>query len=121
MRVVAHITPGPAWLAGRSVYEQGEPIGAHLRFMRARFYDGSLLLGGPTRDGLSGLAVLEVPDLDAALAFAAADPGVAADVLVYDVHELVPFFDAIGAGGAERPAPGTSASAPTTSAGTPHV
>jgi hypothetical protein len=31
MRVIANIAPGPAWLAGRSVYEQGEPIGAHLR------------------------------------------------------------------------------------------
>jgi uncharacterized protein YciI len=95
MRIIAHIAPGPNWLPGRSVYEQGEPVRDHLRFMQARFDDGSLLLGGPARDGLSGLAVLEVPDVEAAQAFAAADPGVAADVLVYEIRELVPFFDAL--------------------------
>ena len=113
MRVVAHIAPGPAWRPGRSVFEQGEPVRAHLRFMQARFDDGSLILGGPARDGMSGLAVLEVPDLDAAQAFAAADPGVAADVLVYDVHELVPFFDAFTDRRPEWAVSGTVASSAT--------
>lgn len=47
MRVIAHIAPGPSWLTGRSVAEQGEPVRAHLRFMQTHFDDGTLLLGGP--------------------------------------------------------------------------
>ena len=117
MRVIAHIAPGQAWLKGRSVYEQGEPVGAHLRYMRARFEDGSLLLGGPARDGLSGLAVLEVDDLEAAEGFAAADPGVVANVLTYDIHELVPFFDAFTDPRVEQAPPGTVTSSPAA----PHV
>ena len=95
MRVIAHIAPGPSWLTGRPVVEQGEPIRAHLRFMQTLFDDGTLLLGGPARDGMSGLAVLEVPDLATARELASADPGVVADVLVYDVQELVAFFDTL--------------------------
>jgi uncharacterized protein YciI len=98
MRVVAHIAPGPAWLPGRSVFEQGKPIAAHLSFMQALHDEGTLLLGGPARDGMSGLAVLEVPDVATARELAAADPGVVADVLVYEVHELLPFCDVLGAG-----------------------
>jgi uncharacterized protein YciI len=109
MRVVAHIAPGPAWLPGRSVFEQGKSIAAHRSFMQAMYDDGTLLLGGPARDGMSGLAVLEVPDLATARALAAADPGVVADVLVYDVHELLPFFDVLGDGRSSAALNGTHA------------
>lgn len=112
MRVVAYITPGPAWLAGRSVFEQGKPVEAHLRFMQALFEDGTLLLGGPARDGMSGQAVLEVPDLETALEVAAADPGVVTEVLVYDVHEMVAFFDVLS----DRPPPVASGVAPSVTA-----
>ena len=44
---------------------------------------------------LAGMALLEVPDLEAAEAFARADPAVAGGVLVYDVAEVVTFFDAL--------------------------
>ena len=98
MRVVAHIAPGPAWLPGRSVFEQGKPIAAHLSFMQSLYDDGTLLLGGPARDGMSGLAVLEVPDLATARELAAADPGVVANVLVYDVREMLTFFDVLAEG-----------------------
>ena len=78
MRVIARIIPGPRWQCGRSVYEQGPAIQAHLAYMKARYEEGSLLIGGPFTTGLSGIAVLEVPDLRAATDLAQSDPAVAA-------------------------------------------
>ena len=102
MRVLARIGPGPRWVAGRDVYHQGPEIRDHLAFMAARFDDGTLLVGGPLASGMAGMALLEVPDLEAAEAFARADPGVAGGVLVYDVEEVVTFFDALEAAGPPR-------------------
>ena len=93
IRVLAHITPGPAWLPGKAVWEQGPAVQAHLAYMRDRYDAGALLVGGPLGGGMSGMALLEVADLGVALAFAAADPGVAADVLAYEVAEVLPYFD----------------------------
>lgn len=74
--------------------------------MQSLYDAGTLLLGGPARDGMSGLAVLEVPDLPTARELAAADPGVVANVLVYDVHAMMPFFDVLADG---RPGPASGA------------
>jgi uncharacterized protein YciI len=63
--------------------------------MRDRYDDGTLLVGGPLRSGMAGMALLEVGDLEAAHAFAAADPAVAAEVLAYEVAEVLPYFDAL--------------------------
>lgn len=93
MRVVVSITPGPSWAPGKSVYRQGPLIEAHLDYMRERFDDRSLLIGGPLRSAMAGVAVLDVPDLDAARAFATADPAVSGGVLVYSAEELIPLFD----------------------------
>jgi len=95
MRVVARITPGPSWLPGHDVWGQGPAVPAHLAYMRDRYDDGSLLVGGPLHSGMAGIALLEVADLDAAHAFAAADPAVAAEVLTYEVAEVLPYFDAL--------------------------
>ena len=106
MRVLARIGPGPRWVAGRDVYHQGPVIRDHLAFMGARFDDGTLLVGGPLATGMAGMALLEVPDLEAAEAFARADPGVAGGVLVYDVEEVVTFFDALDAAAPAAPTGG---------------
>lgn len=95
MRVLARITPGPAWLPGLPGWEQGPAVRAHLAHMREQFDDGGLLVGGPLRSGMAGMALLEVPDLDVAHALAAADPGVEAEVLAYELAEVLPYFDAI--------------------------
>ena len=95
MRVLAHITPGPSWLPGRAVWGQGPTIQAHLEYMRDRYDAGAVLIGGPLRGGMAGMALLEVADLDAAHAFAVADPAVAAQVLAYEVAEVLPYFDAL--------------------------
>jgi uncharacterized protein YciI len=94
MRVIARIGPGPAWQQGKSVFEQGDPMLRHLHYMRDRYDDGQLLLGGPYTEDAGGLAVLDVADMAAARALAVGDPAVAAGVLGYDLSELVPYFDA---------------------------
>lgn len=97
MRVLAHITPGPSWRPGHDVWGQGPAVRAHLAHMRDSYDAGVLLVGGPLRGGMAGMALLEVSDLGAAHALAAADPAVAAGVLTYEVAEVLPYFDALGA------------------------
>ena len=97
MRVLARITPGPTWRSGHTVWEQGPAVAAHLEYMRARYDDGSLLVGGPLRDGMSGMALLDVADLDVARAFGASDPAVQAGAMTYEVAEILTYFDVFSA------------------------
>jgi uncharacterized protein YciI len=97
MRVLARIIPGPAWRPGHAVWGQGPAVRAHLAYMRDRYDDGVLLVGGPLRSGMAGMALLEVTDLESAHAFATADPAVASAVLAYEVAEVLPYFDALSA------------------------
>ncbi|NNN09571.1 MAG: hypothetical protein HKL85_10320 [Acidimicrobiaceae bacterium] len=94
MRVIVHLTPGPNWIDGKSVYEQGEPMDAHLASMRRRYDEGSLLLGGPYEGHHAGIAVLEVNDMRHATIIMNEDPGVVAGVLVYELRQHVSIFDA---------------------------
>ena len=93
MRLVALIGHGPEWIAGRSVYEQGPSIHAHLIAMRSRYDEGKLLLGGPFERG-GGIAVLDVEDEAAGRALMDADPAVQAGVMVYELHRMRAYFDA---------------------------
>jgi uncharacterized protein YciI len=102
MRYVALIGHGPAWIAGKRVWEQGRPIEEHLDTMRDRYDEGRLLLGGPFKDSAGGIAVLDVEDESAAVALMEADPGVRAGVLVYELHEMRPYFDAFTSTRTER-------------------
>jgi uncharacterized protein YciI len=90
---VALIGHGPNWIAGKTVYEQGKAIDAHLVSMRRRFRDGSLLLGGPF-DRAGGIAVLQAENEVDARAIMDADPAVLAEVMVYELFELTAYFDA---------------------------
>jgi uncharacterized protein len=90
---IALIGHGPNWVEGKSVYEQGQPVRDHLTSMRARYEEGSLLLGGPFDRG-GGIAVLDVADEAAARTLMDADPGVVAGVMSYELHRLTAYFDA---------------------------
>ncbi len=94
MRFVTLLTHGPQWQSGKTVYEQGPAIEEHLGSMRRLFDEGALLVGGPFDEG-GGIALLEAPDRDAALALIEADPAVRAGVLGYRLHQLHAYFDAI--------------------------
>jgi uncharacterized protein YciI len=75
--------------------------------MRDCFDDHSLLIGGPVAGGMAGVAILEVPDLEAARSLVDSDPAVVGGVLRYSVDELVPFFDVVSGVRAGDPAAGT--------------
>jgi uncharacterized protein YciI len=113
MRIIARIHPGPAWLAGRTVFEQGPVMNEHLAFMRARFDDGSLLICGPLATEASGLALFEAADLTTARNLVGQDPAVQADVLVYELHQLLPYFDALSGARANGAATDQARRAPT--------
>ncbi|HMJ74686.1 MAG TPA: YciI family protein [Iamia sp.] len=93
MRAVALFRPGPEWVPGKTIYEQGPCVQGHLEAMRRLFDEGTLLLGGPF-DRAGGIAVLEVLDEEEAVDLMAADPGVVADVFSVEVRSLLAYFDA---------------------------
>jgi uncharacterized protein YciI len=78
-------TPGPAWLAGKSVSEQ--PFyREHVRYMQQLFADKRLLMGGPFQDKQGGLVILDVASVAQALEILAHDPAVLAQFLEAHVH-----------------------------------
>ena len=78
-------TPGPAWLAGKSVSEQ--PFyREHGRYMHQVFADKRLLMGGPFLDNQGGLGILDVESVAQALEILAHDPAVQAQFLEAHVH-----------------------------------
>jgi uncharacterized protein YciI len=91
-KYIALIGHGPQWLEGKTVYEQGQPVEDHLEAMRQHYDNGVLELGGPFDHG-GGIAVLNVPDEQTALAVMDADPAVMAGVMVYEIRALRPVFD----------------------------
>lgn len=81
---VLYYRRGPAWLDGRSVFEQ--PLQAHLAYMRQLKADQVLTLGGPFTDDTGGLVVVQAESVSAARALADADPAVKDGVMVVEVH-----------------------------------
>jgi uncharacterized protein YciI len=79
--------PGPAWLAGKSVFEQ--PLKEHRHYMRSLLEVGSIVLGGPYSDDTGGLVAVEADSREAAFEIAAGDPAVRDGVMLVDVHPWV--------------------------------
>lgn len=79
--VVVH-SPGPAWLAGRSPFEQ-PGIDAHVAHYRQWQQQGKLALGGPFLDAAAGGMMISVAGLEEAevRAQALADPAVQSGLL----------------------------------------
>ncbi len=80
-------SPGPAWVAGRSPFEQ-PGIQAHIAHYRQWQQQGKLVLGGPFMDGGAGGMMLPeagIP-LDEVEAFAKADPAVQSGLLKVEVR-----------------------------------
>jgi uncharacterized protein YciI len=75
---------GPAWIEGRSVFEQ--PLQGHLAYMRSLQALGTLVLGGPFLDDAGGLIVVRTEDADEARTLLQADPAVQEGVMVAEAH-----------------------------------
>ena len=83
--------PGPAWLAGKPVWEQ--PLKEHAKYMLSLYVKGSMKLAGPLTDNAGGAVVLAVADESEAKAIVTEDPAVKAGIFVYEMHpwELKPW------------------------------
>lgn len=76
--------PGPAWRPG--VPMSGQALREHVAYYRAAAASGRVFAGGalPAIDG--GLAILVLPDLQAARAFLSADPAILNGTFVGEVN-----------------------------------
>ncbi len=105
MRYVAILDAGPAWIEGKSVFEQDQTVmHAHLRAMRHRYDQGAVLFGGPFRSDDGGVVLIEAPTRLDAKSILDQDPAVSAGILDYNLFEVRPYFDAIS-GDAWSPKP----------------
>lgn len=80
--------PGPAWLAGRSVFEQ--PLAEHLAYMRSLLAQESLMFGGPFLDDSGGVIAIDAASMADAMAVRDADPAVRDGVMLADVRPWKP-------------------------------
>ncbi|WP_338847364.1 YciI family protein [Massilia sp. W12] len=87
VRMVILHRPGPAWVAGKSVFEQ-TGIGAHVQHYRQLLQQGKLAQGGPFLDGSGGMMIARRGANEAEMkAFAAADPAVQSGLLTFEVKQ----------------------------------
>lgn len=88
---VIHYAPGPNWLSGRPLSEQGlERHGAYMRELAAQ---GELLVAGPLSTSEGGLVILRADTLSAATARMQADPAVQEGKFIGAVSEWRPMID----------------------------
>ena len=76
--------PGPAWLEGKSVFEQ--PLKEHGKYMLNLYIKGSMKLAGPLTDNAGGAVLLVVGQESEAKAIVAADPAVKSGIFLYEMH-----------------------------------
>jgi uncharacterized protein YciI len=77
--------PGPAWLDGKSVFEQ--PLKEHGKYMLGLYIKGSMKLAGPFTDNAGGAVLLLVVARESeAKAIVAEDPAVKSGIFVYEMH-----------------------------------
>ncbi len=84
--VIVH-APGPAWQAGKSMFEQ-PGLDRHVAHYRQWLEQGRLMAGGPFLDAQGGGMMVPQPgvDEDELRAFAAADPAVQSGLLTVTVR-----------------------------------
>ncbi|MFO1252795.1 MAG: hypothetical protein U1E77_17040 [Inhella sp.] len=87
LRYLVIHSPGPAWVAGRSPFEQ-PGIQAHIAHYRQWQQQGKLALGGPFMDAAAGGMMLPEPGIPAeeVEAFAKADPAVQSGLLKVELR-----------------------------------
>ena len=84
--VIVH-TPGPAWLPGKSLFEQ-PGVQDHVNHYRKLHADGKLLMGGPFLDSAGGGMMIaeEGVSEQELLEFAQDDPAVRSRLLVAEIR-----------------------------------
>lgn len=84
--VVLH-TPGPKWLAGKTLFEQ-PGVREHVEHYRRFLEAGKLALGGPHLDGKGGGMIIPTAGVgeEQVTRYAAEDPAVKSGVLLAEVR-----------------------------------
>ncbi|WP_201494826.1 YciI family protein [Rubrivivax sp. A210] len=84
--VVLH-TPGPKWLAGKTLFEQ-PGVREHVEHYRKFLEAGKLALGGPHLDGMGGGMMIPTAGVseEEVTKYAAEDPAVKSGVLLAEVR-----------------------------------
>ena len=87
VRFVVFHKPGPAWIAGKGMFDQ-PGVRSHVEHYRRWLTEGKLALGGPHLDSNGGGMMIPVAGIaeDEVRAFAAADPAVKDGTLVAEVR-----------------------------------
>ncbi|MFT3822124.1 MAG: hypothetical protein QM750_31660 [Rubrivivax sp.] len=87
IRYVVFHKPGPAWLAGKSMFEQ-PGVRAHVEHYRKWLENGKLQFGGPCLDDAGGGMMIPSAGLAASdvEAYAKADPAVKDGTLLVEVR-----------------------------------
>lgn len=81
---VIYYRRGPAWVEGKSVFEQ--PLQEHLAYVKGLAARGTLRLGGPFTDDSGGLIVVDAANVADAQALLEADPAVRDRVMTAEAH-----------------------------------
>lgn len=76
--------PGPAFISGKPLAEQ--PLKEHGRYMLSLYKQGTLKFAGGFSDNAGGAAAFEAASDEEARAVVAADPAVASQVFLADLH-----------------------------------
>jgi uncharacterized protein YciI len=76
--------PGPAWLKGKSIFEQ--PLKEHGKYMLSLYIRGSMRLAGPLTDNAGGAVLLVVNEESEAKAIVAQDPAIKSGIFVSEMH-----------------------------------
>ncbi len=76
--------PGPAWLKGKSIFEQ--PLKEHGKYMLGLYIKGSMRLAGPLTDNAGGAVLLVVSEESEAKAIVAHDPAIKSGIFVSEMH-----------------------------------
>lgn len=87
VRFVVFHKPGPAWVAGKGMFDQ-PGVRSHVEHYRRWLTEGKLALGGPHLDANGGGMMIPVAGIaeDEVRGFAAADPAVKDGTLLAEVR-----------------------------------
>ena len=91
---VINYRPGPQWLAGRALREQG--LEHHSAYMHELARRGEILAAGPLSTIEGGLVILRVASIDAAESLMQADPAVLEGKFIGEVSVWRPGVDPAG-------------------------
>lgn len=78
-------SPGPAWIQGRSVFEQ--PLEPHGKYVQQHYREGKVRMAGPFLDSSGGASLLEVEGgEEEARSIAENDPSVIAGIFTVTIR-----------------------------------